>query len=392
MPKLFNILFNAPFWGRGFRPFFFFGAVLSVASMGVWRAYYSGAAIMPSGFFADPISWHAHEMIYGFSMAIVAGFLLTAVANWTGGAPARQIHLAALFALWAIGRVVMNIDFGLPRWIVIIAENLFIPALAVSLAVPLIRSWNRRNFIFLSLLIVLFVSDIWFLISGAMEALYVAMMMVLIMVSLVGGRIIPAFTVAALRWQGVQAFQTDQRKTDAAAIASLVAVALCLVFARETLVMAGVAALSCLLHAWRMRHYHTLKILDEPLVWILHAGYAWLVIGLGLLAATGYGLFDTRTVIHALTTGCIGSMILGMMCRVTLGHTGRELTIGWWVTISFYALQAATVMRVFGPMAMPEKTVDWIVYSAGLWVFCFMVYLVVYGRMLFRARPDGQEA
>lgn len=392
MPKLSNSVFLSPFWGRGFRPFFFCGALFNILSIGIWGAFYAGTNIMPPTFQGDPVSWHAHEMIYGFSMAIVAGFLLTAVANWTGGAPARQIHLAALCALWVTGRVVMGIDLGLPEWGIIVLETLFIPCLALSLAIPLLRSWNKRNFIFLSILSVLFGCDVWFFISGDLTALYAALMMILMMISLIGGRVIPAFTVAELRRRGVKAFQTDQMKMDVAALVSLVAVTLCLVYAKETIFLGVAAALSCAIHALRMRRYHTLQALKEPLLWILHAGYAWLVLGLGLLSLSGFSLLETKAVIHALTAGCIGSMILGMICRVTLGHTGRELKVGALTTFSFFVIQMAALVRVFGPLLVPEQTIVWIVGSAFVWTFCFAAYLFVYSKMLFSARPDGQQA
>ena len=392
MPNQSGSIFLSPFWGRGFRPFFFCGSLFTVLGVAVWGAFYAGFDLLPPTLFMDPVSWHAHEMIYGFSMAIVAGFLLTAVANWTGGAPARQIHLAGLCALWLIGRIVMAVDLGLPVWGMIVLDSLFIPALAPSLAIPLLRSWNKRNFVFLLLLSVLFGCNIWFLTGMDFTALYVALMMILMMVSLIGGRIIPAFTVAALRRRGIQAFQTDQMKMDVAALLSLLAVTLCLVFAKETVILGIIAALSCLIHGLRMRHYHSLQTGRDPLLWILHAGYAWLIIGLGLLSLSGFGLFDIKTILHAFTAGCIGSMILGMICRVTLGHTGRELKVGKVMTIAFIALQIAALMRVFGPMLIPDKTMEWIICSALLWAFCFATYLLLYGRMLFSPRPDGQEA
>ena len=392
MQKPSSSIFLSPFWGRGFRPFFFCGAIYAVLSIGIWGAFYAGTGILPPLFLLDAVSWHAHEMIYGFSMAIVAGFLLTAVANWTGGAPARQIHLAGLCALWVLGRVVMGVDLGLPVWGVIMLEVLFVPALALSLAIPLLRSWNKRNFIFLSFLLLLFACDLWFLTSANLSALYVALMVILMMVSLVGGRIIPAFTVAALRRRGVKAFQIDQVKMDMAALSSLAGVALCLALTRDNVLLGMVAGLSCALHAIRMRHYHCISALKDPLVWILHAGYGWLVIGLGLLSLAGFGLMEVKAVIHALTAGCIGSMILGMLCRVTLGHTGRELKVGGLISASFYAIQMVAIMRVLGPWLWPAYTNEWIIYSAALWSLCFAVYLFVYGGMLFRRRPDGQEA
>ena len=391
MLKLFDSIFSQPFLGRGFRPFFFFGALYSVLSLALWGGFYAGY-VVPPYFMLDAVSWHAHEMIYGFAMAIVAGFLLTAVANWTGGAPARQMHLAGLCLLWLLGRLVMHFDFGLPAWAIIAVESAFIPALALSLPIPLIRSWNKRNFIFLTLLSVLFASDLWFLLSINMAALHVALMMILIMISLIGGRIIPAFTVAALRRKGIESYQTPQMKMDMAALASLVAVAACLVFAKGTPILGIAAGVSCLIHGLRMRHYHTLKTFDDPLVWILHAGYGWLVVGLGLLALTGFGVLGVPAVIHALTAGSIGSMILGMICRVTLGHTGRELKVSAFTTLSFFAIQVTAIVRVFGPIFMPDHMNEWIIGSAALWSLCFAAYLWVYTPMLFTARPDGSEA
>lgn len=381
-------LFDQAFWGRGFRPFFLFGALYGAMSIVIWGGFYMGH-IMPPAFFLDPVSWHAHEMIFGFTMAIVAGFLLTAVANWTGGAPARQIHLAILTMLWLAGRLVMNVDIGLSTaWIVFI-EVLFVPALAVTLAIPLFRSRNKRNFVFLSFLAILCASDIWFLIGLDMRALYVALMMILMMVSLIGGRIIPAFTVAALRRRGVVAYQTDQQKTDMLALLSLIAVMVCLVFARDGLLLSVAAFTACFIHLWRMRYYHTLKSFSDPMLWILHLGYLWLVIGLGLLGLTGLGIFDIPSVVHALTAGCIGSMILGMLCRVTRGHTGRPLTAGLIMTVAFVAIQIAAIMRVFAPLLWPEHMSLWIITSAFIWSFCFVLYLLVQGYMLLTPRPDG---
>jgi uncharacterized protein involved in response to NO len=347
---------------------------------------------MPPTFFLDPVSWHAHEMVYGFCMAIVAGFLLTAVANWTGGAPVRQMQLMCLSGLWIAGRVAMGIDFGLPTWSIAAIELSFVPALALSLAIPLFRSWSKRNFVFLALLTALFACDAWFFLRGNIAALHVAMMMILMMVSLIGGRIIPAFTVASLRRRGIVAFQTDQSRLDMMALLSLLAVTFYLVFDKGMLLLGVVSAFSSIIHGLRMRHYHTPKTGGEPLLWILHAGYAWLVAGLALLALAGFGVFDIKTVIHALTAGCIGSMILGMICRVTLGHTGRDLRIGKLTTASFYAIQLAAVLRVFGPIFAPAYTSEWIVSSAILWTLCFAAYLVIYAGMLFSVRPDGEEA
>ena len=194
MPEPSRSVFDHPFLGRGFRPFFLLGALYSVVSLLIWGGFFAGHGTPPS-FMIDPVSWHAHEMIFGFTMAIVAGFLLTAVANWTGGAPVRQIHLAGLCAFWLAGRVVMNFDLGLSEIAVIVVEGAFILTLAFSLSIPLLKSWNKRNFVFLVLLSILFACDMTFFITQESTSLYVSVMIIVAMISLIGGRIIPAFTV-----------------------------------------------------------------------------------------------------------------------------------------------------------------------------------------------------
>ncbi len=385
-------IFNHPFLGRGFRPFFFLAGLYSVINLLIWSGFYAGM-ITPPEVFLDAVSWHAHEMIYGFSIAVIAGFLLTAVANWTGGAPARQMHLAALCALWILGRVVMNVDFGLPLYMVVAVEGTFIPALAISLAIPLFKSWNKRNFVFLILLFTLFACDMAFLMSEERVTLYIAVMVIITMISLVGGRIIPAFTVAALRRKGEEAFQIPQNKLDILALLSLVVITLSLLFlGTQGSVLAIAAFASVVIHGLRMRYYHTRRILNDPMAWILHAGYVWVIIGLFLMGLSALDLVLFSTALHALTAGAIGSMTLGMMCRVSLGHTGRNLHAGRLTAFMFYTIQLAASVRVFGVMAWPVYSNELIVFSSALWAGCFGLYIAIYASMLMRARPDGRPA
>lgn len=385
-------LFEHPFLGRGFRPFFLLGALYSVISLLSWAGFYAGYTT-PSPVLSDLVSWHAHELIYGFTIAIVAGFLLTAVANWTGGAPARQIHLAGLWVLWLAGRVVMNFDLGFPLWLVYAVEAAFIPALAISLSIPLLKSWSKRNFVFIGLLSLLFACDVIFLLSENRTPLYVALFMIVIMISLIGGRVIPAFTVGALRQKRKKLYQTDQRKRDVAAVVSLAALALILVFFGSGNAVFGVIAIaSAAMHALRMRHYHTRHIFHDPMLWILHAGYLWLVFGLLLLGLSGFGLVPFSAALHALTAGAIGSMTLGMMCRVTLGHTGRDIIANPLTTLSFAFMIFAGLIRVFGPLLLPQYALFWIISSACLWSASFGLYIFTYLPMLWQPRPDGTPA
>ena len=371
---------------RGFRPFFLLGAIYSVISLLIWGCFYAGH-ITPPTLMGDPVSWHAHEMIYGYTMAIVAGFLLTAVANWTGGAPARQIHLASLCAIWIAGRIVINFNFGLPDIAIWIIDGAFIPALAISLSIPLLKSWNKRNFIFIILLTILFICNIAFYISQEREPLYIAILIITTMISLIGGRIIPAFTVAALRRSGVETFQTPQMKMDITALLSLALIIIHLaILGNEGIILAVLGIISASIHILRMRHYHTLKIFNDPMVWILHAGFSWVIIGLILISLSAIEIVPFSMALHALTAGAIGSMTLGMICRVALGHTGRELKANKLTALIFILIQITAILRVLGTYIFPEYTSLWIVSSALLWSLCFSIYILVYSAILWKPR------
>jgi uncharacterized protein involved in response to NO len=378
-----------PVLGYGFRLFFLLGALYSIISLLIWGGFYAGI-VMPPLFMVDPVSWHAHEMIYGFTMAIVAGFLLTAVANWTDSIPVRGFHLLGLGLLWLAGRVVMNFDLGFSEFAILVFEGAFILTLAFSLSIPLIKNWDKRNFVFIVLLSILFACDMVFLVTKERTSLYVAVMIIISMISLIGGRIIPAFTVDALQQRGEEAHEIPQGKLDVLAILSLVLIILALVFVKqEETILAGTAFLSTIVHALRLRRYHTCRILDDPMVWILHVGYCWVILGLFFLGISALGFLPFSIALHAFTAGAIGSMTIGMMCRVTLAHTGRNKIATNLTKLSFLLLQCAIFMRVFGLMIVPDYSIEWIVGSSTIWVLCFVLYILIYAPMLWK--PDLDE-
>lgn len=383
-------LFNHPFLGRGFRPFFLLAALYAVLSIGLWMLHMYGAVLSPMPFF-DPVIWHGHEMIFGFSMAVIAGFLLTAVANWTGGAPARQIHLAGLCILWIAGRIAANTDIDL--FFAAVIDLAFIPALTISLAIPLLKNWNKRNFIFLFMLTGLFFCNAAIYIWQDRLALYLALLIITAMVSLVGGRIIPAFTVGALRRRGLDRHITDQPRMDAAALISLVCLgAIAAVWGLDNMIAGLVALMAAGIHLLRMRVYHSRDVWNDPMLWSLHLGYGWLITGLALLGLSGFTVIPLSPAFHALTTGVIGTMTLSMMCRVALGHTGRELIAGKTTTLAFLLIQAAALVRVAGPLVEPEWHMPSIIISAVLWCAAFIVYILRYAPILWQPRPDGKAA
>lgn len=381
--------FNHPFLSRGFRPFFAIGAIYTVISILTWILHWNGVALAPA-VFDDPVLWHGHEMIYGFTMAIIAGFLLTAVANWTGGAPARHIHLFLLCLVWFAGRVVMNVP-GIPYGLVAAIDLAFIPILAVSLAIPLLRSWNKRNFVFLLMLTILFFGNLSLFVFQDKTALYAVVLIVISMISLVGGRIIPAFTVAALRRKGARVFQKDQPRADIVALVSLVCLLVSVVTTGfDGMVPGFLAFMSAAVHLWRLRSYHTGKVWHDPMLWSLHLGYYWLIAGLVCLGLSGFGFIVPTVALHALTAGCIGMMTLSMMCRVALGHTGRNLIAGRLTVFSFVCMLLAAFIRVCGPLFLPELHMQWILLSGGLWALAFVLYLFVYLPVLWMPRPDSR--
>lgn len=384
-------IWSHPFFGRGFRPFFMLAAGYSLFGLVAWL----GIQLELWGPFeaiSDPVLWHAHEMIYGFVMAVVAGFLLTAVANWTGGAPVRQLQLAALCILWLAGRVAVHLN-GLPLWLMGLVDNAFIPVLAISLSLPLLKSKNVRNFIFLGILAALFACNIAFYLTQDRLALHIALLIIIAMISLVGGRIIPAFTVAGLRRIGLVVYQKDQSRLDRFCLVSMVALVVAvLVTGMESVATGTAALLAGALHLFRLRHYHVIASLKEPMLWILHAGYGWLIFGLFMLGFCGYGIGTLSLALHALTVGCIGSVCIGMMCRVTLGHTGRHQIAKPLTKLIFVLIQVAALARVGGPLLLPEHYMVWIGISGVLWAVSFALYLPAYAPMLVAPRPDGLEA
>ncbi|MCE9507611.1 MAG: NnrS family protein [Alphaproteobacteria bacterium] len=398
MPGRFSDFFEIPFLGRGFRPFFLLGAIYAVLMVAAWVFFATGAAEAPVSW-NSPALWHAHEMIYGFTLASLAGFLLTAVATWTGGAPVRQIHLALLCLVWAAGRVSFWYPYA-PPVILSIIDLSFIPLLAASLAVPLIRAWNKRNFVFLSMLALLFLGNLHMhLAAGGYGGdprltAYAAVLVVMMVISLVGGRIIPSFTVASLRMQGKVRYQTDQGKTDVAALLLLLALSISLMTSGlESGITAAFAMAAALVHLWRMRFWHSPETGSDPMVWILHVGYLWLVAGLLTLGLHGLKLVEQASLaLHMLTVGCIGSMTLGMMARVALGHTGRPIAASSPVVLAFWLMQGAALARCFAILIGAADYRLWIGASGLLWVAAFIIYLAVYAPMLLGPRPDGLEA
>jgi uncharacterized protein involved in response to NO len=342
--------------------------------------------------------WHGHEMLFGFVGAAVAGFLLTAVATWTNTKAVSRVPLIILVLLWLAGRVVSLPWVPETSVVARVVGVAFFPALAVTVAIPLIRTRNVRNLPFILLLAFLFLGEIAFharyisWIEGPTpDGLRLTINTVMLMIVIVGGRIIPAFTRNALLAMRRDVKIRSQRVIDSAAILSVVGVLFGDVLAMDSVVTGLLAALSAGLLLIRLTGWGGLLTLDIPLLWVLHLGTCWLVTALALKALWLLGGFAWAiNWMHAFTAGAFGTMILGVMTRVALGHTGRTLEVSWAVVVSYLLVSAAALIRIFGPWFAPNYYTQVLTAAVVAWSAAFLIFLVSYTPILLKPRPDGR--
>ena len=382
-------------WGYGFRPFFLGAGALAVFLVPWWAA--AVAWRVPLGSAWAPALWHGHEMLFGFVGAAIAGFLLTAVPSWTGERGFAGWPLVALATLWGLGRVAVGTsDTWSPAWVTGL-EAAFLPALIALIAPSLVRTRNR-NTPLLAVLAALWGVDLafyWGVWRGdatlARHALYVGIDIVLLLVTVVGGRIIPAFTSSALKQQGIASPRHTWRAMTPLAIGAMVAITLIDLWKPESAMAGTVAAAAALIQAVRLAQWQGLRTFRLPIVWVLHLGYLWLVIGLALKAlALVADVSFAHFYLHALTIGVAGTMILAVITRASLGHTGRPLRVTHSTIWAYALLTAAAVARVFGPQLLPLAYTQVVVLAAGLWTAAFVLFLKVYVPILLGPRADGK--
>jgi uncharacterized protein involved in response to NO len=374
-------------WNLGFRPFYLVAALFAAASLPLWIAQYAGVLPTP---YVRSAAWHGHEMLFGYTLAVVAGFLLTAVRNWTSQPTPAGLPLAALVALWVAGRVLVLTPFAVASAVV---DAAFPLALAVAIGVPIVRSRNRRNVFFLGLLILLAGADLAFHLAQAdaiawpaRAGLQVGLDVILFVMAVMGGRVIPMFTNNGI--PGTRA--TRHPALEKAALGSVVALLVVDLVQAPAGLVAGVALVAAAAHAARLALWQPWRTLRTPLVWVLHLAYGWIVVALLLRGLAALGVVAEPFATHALTVGAIGGLTIGMMTRTARGHTGR-LLVADRVEVACYALVAlAAVVRVFGPLLMPGAYVGAVVLSGLLWSGGFGLYAVRYWPVLSRPRLDGK--
>ncbi len=373
----------------GFRPFYLLAALWAALAVPLWIAQYAG--LLPPPLAYPALLWHAHEMTFGFALAVIVGFLLTGARAWTGLPTPTGRRLAALAALWIAARV---FNYAGPTGMAMLLDAAFIVAAMLAIGVVLLKARNYRNLFVLAVLTAFLVANSLFHLAVAgridaspLQAVRFFAFVIVLLTCVIGGRVIPTFTANALR--GVR--QWRDRRLDWASL-GLTALALLLALLP---VAPAVVAVACVLAAAlqiaRLAGWNPWATRASPILWILHVSYAWIPVGLVLLALGAFGIVPEAAGLHALTIGAIGGLIIGMITRTALGHTARPLKAQRTETTAYLLVQLAVVLRL-APLLVPTLPyVPWTTAAASAWSLAFVVYLLKYVGILTSPRLDGRD-
>ncbi len=378
----------------GFRPFFLGAGLWAAGAVALWLAQLAGWPALPSAF--DPIAWHAHEMLFGYVAAVIAGFLLTAIPNWTGRLPVCGRQLGGLFALWCAGRVAVGVSAWIGPAPAAALDLAFPVALCAVVLREILAGGNWRNLPIAAIVAVLAASNGLVHLEalglapaegvGADLGLRLGIAAVAVLITLVGGRVVPSFTRNWLAKRGEAVLPRPFGRLDRLAIAATVAAGLAWTFAPEAPASGALALLAAALGGARLAGWRGQRTLSEPLVWVLHLGYAWLVAGFALLgAAVLVPALPPSAALHALTAGARGTMTLAIMTRAPLGLRGQAHTAGPGTATIYALVGAAALMRVLAPLTAIDAAL--LFGLSGLaWIGAFALFVVLYGPLLVGRR------
>jgi uncharacterized protein involved in response to NO len=375
-------------WQLGFRPFYLLASIFAALSVALWVMQYVGA-LGGRPYLSGPV-WHAHEMLFGFTMAVIAGFLFTAVPNWTNRPTPVGGTLAAIAALWVAGRVLVLTRYG---WAAAIANTAFPLAVAAGIGIPLAESGNRRNYFFVGLMVLMAAAVLAVHLAQLQVfrladwlGIQIALDVVLVLTTLMGGRVIPMFTNS-----GVPGTAAQRRPLlEQFALGCVLVVLLADAFQLKGIVLIVVLGVAAVAHALRLALWKPWKTLQVPLVWVLHAAYLWIPIHLALRALAEAGLVPPPLATHALTIGAVGGLTIGMMTRTARGHTGRPLKADRIEITCYTLILAAALTRVILPLLAPATYLISVAAAGLLWSAGYALYAIHYWPVLTRPRLDGR--
>ncbi|MCP3675111.1 MAG: NnrS family protein [Gammaproteobacteria bacterium] len=384
-----------PVFRLAFRPLFLGGTLFAAIAIGWWVYFWLyPSAWLPHG---GPIWWHGHEMLFGFGTAIVAGFLLTAVANWTDTRAIRGWPLFILAFTWLAGRILIAFNLGLPKWLIAGVDVTYLVFVTIAMAYPVIKVKQWQNLMFVPILSILAIINAishWAVINNqyalALQCLHATVMVFTLLIAVLGGRVIPAFTANTTDCQRLIPIKWLE-------IISIISILLMLIIALIGLdqvpnmllfAVASIAAIANALRFFRWGIHHSLSV---PLLWSLHFSYAFIPLGFIMIALHSIDLLaNTSAALHSFTVGSIGGMIISMISRVSLGHTGRPQQINAFIVLAFLSILVAALIRVILPAWFIEYYQVAIAVSGILWVLAFSIYLYFYAPMLVTTRVDGR--
>ncbi len=381
------------FMSYAFRPFFLLNGLFAVAAIAIWlmALHGTGFAVL----LANMPYWHGHEMMVGFAMAAMAGFALTAVATWTGRPPVRGKWLGVLVFSWLLGRLAMLAATQLPYWLVASVDAIFPFLLALLLGREVVGGNSRRNYPIVAIALLLAILNLLYhlgtlrILPGMDRlALYLLIHLMLVMITVIAGRIIPNFTANWLRARGHERLPGNHLRTDGVTVMATLAMGVSVSVTPVGPVTGILALVAALSHAVRLARWRGLATTSEPLLFVLHVAYLWLPVGYTLAALAAFGLVFTPTAaLHALTMGAIGNMILAVTSRVALAHTGRSLHAPRLIVIAFAILNSAVIARVLSQLN-PSLYVQMIDLAAIGWIVAFAIFTGVFWPVLTRPRVD----
>jgi len=382
-----------PLLRLGFRPFYLGGALLAALIVPMWVAWFLGwaplaHAVTPA---LAPLLWHAHEMLFGFAVAIIVGFLMTAGKAWTGLATPRGAALAALALLWLAARVA---SVAGPYMVYAALDLALLPIVALVLIRLLLRARNYRNLPLGVILVLLATANTVFHLSvvgvlaiSPLTPLHAGLALIVMIECVMAGRVIPAFTMAAT--PGLK-FVAPVWRERAVLASTALGLGLWVLAPASGLGMA-VLLLAGGLHLWRLLAWQPAVTAKRPILWILHAAYAWIPVGLALLGLAQMGWVPVTAGVHALAVGATGGLIIGMITRTARGHTGRPLAVSRPEVLAYGVVMLAAGLRVLSPLLAPAWYGASIVAAATLWSAAFLIYLWVFTPWLMQTRLDGKD-
>ena len=382
-----------PLFNLGFRPFFLGAGIFSVLSMLLWTGVYTFGWKIPVATGIPVTSWHAHEMLYGYTMAVIAGFLLTAVKNWTNIQTASGLRLFLLFSIWILARIAAISN--LPVTFMFLLDSVFIFLLVLETGIPIVRTRQWRQTAILAKVILLGIGNLLFyagvlgwLDNGIPWGIYSGLYLVIGLILTVGRRVIPFFIE---RGVDIEVKLINRRWLDISSMILFLLFFIFEVFTSLNIVSANLSLILFVMHAVRLAGWYTPGIWKKPLLWSLFCAYGFIISGFLLNACAYYFNLYPFLAVHAFAVGGVGLLTISMMARVSLGHTGRNIdqppkALKW----VFFLLITSAVIRVLLPIINMGNYAVWITLSQLFWITAFSIFVFVYFSVLTRPRIDGQ--